>query len=128
MKRALAIAAVLAFFLGPFGWQVLTSLWPEQELTHPLPHALTLASYDLYWIVVAPATQRSGLGRRLLRATETAVVALGGRRLYAETSSRPLYAPTRGFYHGCGYREAALFADFYAPGDGKVVFERQLAG
>jgi len=90
--------------------------------------ALTLASYDLYWIVVAPTAQRSGLGRRLLGATEAAVAALGGQRLYAETSSRPLYAPTRGFYRGCGYREAALFADFYAPGDGKVVFERRLAG
>ena len=90
--------------------------------------ALTEASYDLYWIVVAPSTQRTGLGRRLLRATEAAVAALGGQRLYAETSSRPLYAPTRGFYRGCGYREAAHFEDFYAPGDGKVVFERRLAG
>jgi len=90
--------------------------------------ALTQASYDLYWIVVAPATQRSGLGRRLLAATEAAVTALGGRKLYAETSSRPLYAPTRGFYRGCGYREAACFADFYAPGDSKVVFEKRLAG
>jgi D-alanine-D-alanine ligase len=88
--------------------------------------ALTRASYDLYWIVVAPGTQRTGLGRRLLGATEAAVAALGGQRLYAETSSRPLYAPTRGFYRGCGYREAACFADFYAPGDGKVVFEKRL--
>jgi hypothetical protein len=63
-----------------------------------------------------------------LRATEAAVIALGGRSLYAETSSRPLYAPTCGFYHGCGYREAALLADFYGPGDGKVIFEKQLAG
>jgi multiple sugar transport system permease protein len=45
VKRALATAAVLAFFLGPFGWQVLTSLWPEDQLTLPFPHALTLASY-----------------------------------------------------------------------------------
>jgi GNAT superfamily N-acetyltransferase len=88
---------------------------------------LTRASYDLYWIVVAPSTQRHGLGRRLLAATEAAVAALGGERLYAETSSRPLYAPTRGFYRGCFYREAASFADFYAPGDGKVVFEKRLA-
>jgi len=87
---------------------------------------LTAASYDLYWIVVAPSTQRRGLGRRLLAATEAAVASLGGQRLFAETSSRPLYAPTRGFYLGCGYREAARFDDFYAPGDGKVVFEKRL--
>src|SRR5262249_14485492 len=41
--------------------------------------ALTQASYDLYWIVVAPAAQRTGLGRRLLGATEAAVMALGGQ-------------------------------------------------
>ena len=88
---------------------------------------LTAASYDLYWIVVAPSTQRRGVGRRLLAATEAAVAALGGQRLFAETSSRALYAPTRDFYLGCGYREAARFDDFYAPGDGKVVFEKRLA-
>ena len=38
---------------------------------------LTAASYDLYWIVVAPSTQRRGVGRRLLAATEAAVAALG---------------------------------------------------
>jgi len=88
---------------------------------------LTQASYDLYWIVVAPQLQGHGLGRRLLAASEAAVMAAGGRRLYAETSSRPLYAPTRAFYRRCGYREAATLPDFYAPGDGKVVFERRLA-
>src|SRR5207237_795910 len=41
----LGAAAVLAFFLGPLAWQVLTSLWPEPELTRPLPDALTLANY-----------------------------------------------------------------------------------
>ena len=89
---------------------------------------LTRASYDLYWVVVAPAAQRGGLGRRLLAATEAAVLRLGGERLYAETSSRPLYDPTRAFYRGCGYREAACFEDFYALGDGKVVFEKRLGG
>jgi multiple sugar transport system permease protein len=38
-------AAALAFFLGPFLWMALTSLWPEAELTRPLPHGLTVANY-----------------------------------------------------------------------------------
>jgi multiple sugar transport system permease protein len=41
MKRGL----VLLFFLGPLFWQVVTSLWPEAELTRPWPHALTLSNY-----------------------------------------------------------------------------------
>lgn len=91
------------------------------------PIALTRASYDLYWIVVEAGHQRGGIGRRLIDAVEAAIANLGGGRLYVETSSRPQYAPTRAFYARTGYREAALFEDFYAPGDGKVVFEKRLA-
>jgi multiple sugar transport system permease protein len=41
MRRAL----ILLFFVGPLLWQLLTSLWPEAELTRPLPRDLTLQSY-----------------------------------------------------------------------------------
>ncbi|WP_309896945.1 carbohydrate ABC transporter permease [Archangium sp.] len=48
MKRPglwLATVAFLTFFLGPFFWQVLTSLWPDGQLTEPLPRSLTLENY-----------------------------------------------------------------------------------
>jgi GNAT superfamily N-acetyltransferase len=91
----------------------------------PIP--CTLSSFDLYWIVVDATRQRSGLGRRLLRECELRIAAAGGTRVYAETSSRPQYAPTRRFYERCGYHAAATLCDFYAPGDGKVVYERVLS-
>ena len=87
---------------------------------------LTQSSYDLYWIVVDPAIQGSGVGRRLVAATEEAVIEAGGAALYAETSSRAQYEPTRAFYVRNGYTAAAEFPDFYAPGDGKVVFVKRL--
>lgn len=87
---------------------------------------LTQSSFDLYWIVVDPNAQGTGVGRRLIRATEAAAMAAGATALYAETSSRPQYAPTRAFYIGCGYAIAAELPDFYARGDGKVVFVKQL--
>jgi multiple sugar transport system permease protein len=46
LGTALAVVAFLTFFLGPFAWQVLTSLWPDGELTRPWPSHLTLASYQ----------------------------------------------------------------------------------
>jgi hypothetical protein len=46
--------------------------------------------------------------------------------VYAETSSRPQYEPTRSFYRACGYRLEARLEDFYAPGDGKVIFLKVL--
>lgn len=85
-------------------------------------------SFDLYWIVVSPARQGTGLGRRLLAATESTVAAAGGGRLYVDTSSRAQYAPTRAFYLACGYAVAAELPDFYRPGDGKVVFVKVLRG
>ena len=85
------------------------------------PIACTTASYDLYWIAVAPRWQRGGLGRRLLAEVERLVAAAGGERIYIDTSGKPQYAPTRGFYERNGYQIAARLADFYAPGDDRVI-------
>lgn len=92
------------------------------------PIAGTLLSFDLYWIAVDTRAQGRGLGRRLLAATEATVLEAGGRRLYADTSSAEAYAPTRAFYRACGYAPAAELPDFYAPGDGKVIFCKVLTG
>lgn len=86
----------------------------------PIP--ATRSSYDLYWIAVDAGAQRRGIGRRLLRAAEQEIGRRGGTRVYVDTSSRGDYAPTRAFYSGQGYSCAAELPDFYAPGDGKVVF------
>ncbi len=90
------------------------------------PVPATQSSYDLYWIVVTPTAQRHGLGRALLQCVEEAVIQQGGRRLYADTSSRPLYAPTRRFYERTGFAQVAHLEDFYADGDGKVIYRKLL--
>lgn len=86
----------------------------------------THAGWDLYWIAVAALAQRQNLGRELLKYVEAAVLAAGGTRLYADTSSRQQYLPTHAFYAHLGYQQAAEFPDFYAPGDGKIVFSKAL--
>lgn len=86
----------------------------------PIP--CTRGSYDLYWIAVHPDWQRQGIGARLLAYSEQRVAQAGGRRLYIETSARPQYNPTRAFYERSGYRQEAWLADFYAPGDSKVIY------
>jgi D-alanine-D-alanine ligase len=90
----------------------------------PIP--ATEASYDLYWIAVPKNRQREGIGRLLLVESERLIQAAGGRRAYLDTSSRPQYVPTRAFYQRNGYETVAVLDDFYAPGDGKVIFLKVL--
>jgi GNAT superfamily N-acetyltransferase len=90
------------------------------------PIALTLGSYDLYWIAVDRSTQGRGLGRALLEKTEELIRQENGRRVYIETSTRPPYAPTRAFYLRTDYQLAVVLDDFYAAGDGKAIYVKAL--
>jgi ribosomal protein S18 acetylase RimI-like enzyme len=90
------------------------------------PIAGSLHSYDLYWIAVDPKTQGRGIGKQLMAESERLMAERGARRVYADTSSRPQYESTRAFYLACGYVQEALLVDFYAPGDGKVIFVKVL--
>lgn len=90
----------------------------------PIPD--TESSFDLYWIAVAPAEQRSGLGSALLRETERLALSQGATRMFVDTSGREQYTPTRNFYERMGYREEARLVDFYAPGDDKVIYAKTL--
>ena len=87
---------------------------------------LTQSSFDLYWLAVRPGKQRGGLGRALVGEVERTVASLGGGRIYADTSGRRQYAPTRTFYTAMGYAQAARLPDFFAPGDDKVVFAKEV--
>lgn len=90
------------------------------------PIALTRSSFDLYWIAVRPGAQRTGLGRRLMEVAEANARELGATAMYVETSSRRQYESTRAFYQRLGYHPAAELPDFYGPGDGQVIFAKQL--
>ena len=83
-------------------------------------------SYDLYWIAVDDRLRHRGIGKGLLSRTEALIRKQGGQRIYIETSARPQYAETVAFYLACGYRQEAFLADFYAPGDGKIILVKVL--
>lgn len=87
---------------------------------------MTQGTFDLYWIVVDPKLHGRGIGRDLMRASEDAIRAEGGRLMLIETASKPSYDKTRAFYIAYGCREVARIPDFYAVGDDKVVYARTL--
>ncbi|MFT5561271.1 MAG: ribosomal protein S18 acetylase RimI-like enzyme [Candidatus Azotimanducaceae bacterium] len=86
----------------------------------------TTSDFDLYWIAVSPKYQGQGLGRKLLLTTESFAVAEGATQLVLETSSSDKYTPTHKFYESLGYRQSASVENYYAPGDAKIVYNRQL--
>jgi ribosomal protein S18 acetylase RimI-like enzyme len=85
------------------------------------------ASFDLYWIAVAPACQRTGIGQCLLEEAERLAVAEGAREMFIDTAGRAQYAATRAFYERMGYRIHEVVRDFYSRGDDKVVYRKPLA-
>ena len=87
----------------------------------------TQGSFDLFWIAVAPEEQGKGLGPQVFARAETAMRKAGAKRIYVDTSSSDRYAPTRGFYQRMGFEEDARLPDFYAPGDSKVIYVKDVS-
>jgi ribosomal protein S18 acetylase RimI-like enzyme len=85
---------------------------------------LTDAVYDIYWIVVHPASWNQGTGTALLRQAEEEMRLRKARLLLIETSSRPAYQIPRAFYGKRGYKEQARILDYYAVGDHKLIFSK----
>jgi ribosomal protein S18 acetylase RimI-like enzyme len=83
--------------------------------------------WDLYWIAVEPRAQGAGLGQALVRFMEADLRERRARKIFIETGGKTSYGATRSFYDRAGYREIARIPDFFAVGDDKVIFGKDLA-
>lgn len=91
------------------------------------PTPLTKGTYDVYWLAVSPSYQRRGYGKKLIEWLERKVKNEQGRMIIIETSSQPKYESSRQFYRDIGYEEVARIADFYKPGDDRIIYAKRLA-
>ena len=91
-----------------------------------VPERLTIGTWNLLALAVAPPRQGQGLGRALVRAVEERILAQGGRLLLVETSGTAGFAGTRAFYRRLGFDREARIRAFYGPGDDKVIYTRAL--
>jgi GNAT superfamily N-acetyltransferase len=89
-------------------------------------NSFSVHSWDLYWIAVHQDSRHKKLGSALLKAVEDKVREYGGKILWIETSGRPLYVSTEGFYKRNGYELQASLKDFYGPGDPKQIYAKVL--
>ncbi len=92
------------------------------------PTPLTEGTWDIYWIAVAADKQREGIGTALLKSAEDRIKQNNGRLIFIETSSKPEYEEARRFYVSNSYKLICQIADFYAPGDDKLIFRKKLRG
>ena len=82
--------------------------------------------WELLWIGVALCVQGSGVGAALLADAEAQSRGAGARILIISTSSTASTARARAFYVRNGYQESGRIANFYAEGNDKVIFVKQL--
>lgn len=90
------------------------------------PTPLTRGTWDIYWLAVSQKKQGRGIGGALLASVEAEIKKTKGKLVVIETSSTPKYERTRRFYQRHGYEAACRLADFYAPGDDKLIFQKRL--
>jgi ribosomal protein S18 acetylase RimI-like enzyme len=87
---------------------------------------LTDAVWDIYWIVVREEFQGKGIASRLMEFAEGDLKANNARAIMVETSSIPEYKPARDFYARKGFNEVCRIEDFYAEGNDKVIYRKNL--
>jgi ribosomal protein S18 acetylase RimI-like enzyme len=87
---------------------------------------MTDRCWDLYWIGVAPAFARTGVGLLLASAMERVITDLQGRQIHIDTSSLPTYIPACRFYEKMGFTLEARLKDFYRQGDDKLIYVKIL--
>lgn len=122
-----------AYFENPTGGEYIWLVYREHADAPPRgfacygPVSFAVGTYDLYWIAVDRAFQDKKIGSALLAGMEQDLMQRGARQIYIETSDKPQYAPTRAFYERRGYTRVAHFRDYYAVGDGKVIYFKALS-
>ncbi|MGB3534074.1 MAG: GNAT family N-acetyltransferase [Microcoleaceae cyanobacterium] len=90
------------------------------------PEAMTEGTWNILMLLVSPNVQRQGHGQSLISHVETTLASRGARLVIVETSSIDEFEKARSFYVKCGYSEEARIRNFYAAGDDKVVFSKDL--
>jgi ribosomal protein S18 acetylase RimI-like enzyme len=82
----------------------------------------TESSFDLYWVAVHESKQGKGIGKTLMNMAVEDIRKRGGKNIWIETASRPIYEPTRKFYLAYGCEKVAELPEFYGDNDNKVIF------
>lgn len=88
---------------------------------------MTQGTWNLHLIAVHPDHHGQGVGSLLISHIEKHLAGQGERILIVETSALEHFTRTRNFYLHCGYHQEACIRGFYAEGEDKIVFWKDLS-
>ncbi len=115
-----AIALIDGAIAGDPDYRVLVTGEVEGYLCYG-PTAMTRASFDLYWIVVAASARGRGLGAALIGEMERRI---GHGNVRVETS--PAHGAARAMYERLGYPLVSELAGFYRDGESLLTYYKRL--
>lgn len=87
---------------------------------------MTVGTFNLLAIAVAPESQGSGTGKALVSDLIRRLRTQAGRILLVETSSLDEFAATRAFYEQQDFAREAKIRDFYADGEHKITYWKRV--
>jgi len=96
-------------------------------LAYCAPEKFTEGTYNLYAIGVHLDYQGKGVGRLMMAYLEQQLTEKGHRILIVETSGSKELSLTREFYEKIGYTKEATLREFWAEGEDKVIYWKQLS-
>ena len=111
---------------APHHWLVACSEGRVVGFAYAELERMTDGTFNLLAIAVDPGVQGAGIGTTLVAGLMSHLRQQGGRIVIVETSSLDEYADTRSFYTGQLFTQEARIRDFYAAGEHKLVFWKQL--
>ncbi len=97
-------------------------------LLYAAAERMTRGTWNNLLLAVARDQHGKGIGSALLASVEEQLRCSGCHLVLVETSDLPDFERTRRFYTHVGYRETGRIANFYQPGEGKIIYAKSLAG
>jgi D-alanine-D-alanine ligase len=85
-------------------------------------NSMTVSTWDVYWINVVNSLQGKGIGCELMTAAENNIKKAGGKLVWLQTSSLPVYARVNRFYINLNYTPVCRIAEYYGPGDDQIQY------
>lgn len=95
-------------------------------LAYCAPEQMTMGTFNLYAIGVKKDLQGKGIGQKIMSYLEEHLQKAGHRILIVDTSGTEDFIRTRKFYEHLDYTKEAVIRDFWAVGDDKVTYWKQL--